>query len=91
MLELDAVTILVSVLITWGIGLAPPLLIRYAFLKRPMDRWPAISTCAAFWFFDVILFTAIGSKSKSHAALTIVAFVSFWILRRAGKAKEQTQ
>ena len=91
MLELDAATIVVSIVITWGIGLTPPLLIRYAILKRPMNKWSAIGTCAAFLFFNVILFTGLGSKSKSHAALTLVAFVSYWILRKAGKAKEQAQ
>ncbi len=91
MLEFDAVTIMVSIVLTWGIGLAPPLVIRYAILKRPMNKWPAIGTCAAFWFFNIILFTALGSKSKSHAALTFVAFVSYWILRKAAKTKEQPQ
>lgn len=91
MLELDAVTIVASIILTWGIGLAPPIVIRYAILKRPMNKWPAIGTCGAFWLFNVILFTALGSKSKTHAALTLVAFVSYWILRKARKAKEQAQ
>ncbi len=90
-MELDAATILVSIVITWGIGLAPPLLIRYAILKRPMNNRPAIGICAAFWFFNVILFTALGSQSKSHAALILVAFVSYWILRKVGKPKEVAQ
>lgn len=91
MLELDAVTVVASIILTWCIGLAPPIVIRYAILKRPMNKWPAIGTCVAFWFFDVILFTALGSKSKTHAALILVAFVSYWILRKARKAKEQAQ
>ncbi len=91
MYELDAVTIIASIIITWGIGLAPPLLIRYAILKRPMDKWPAIGTCAIFWFLNIIIFTALGSKSKTHGALTLVAFVSYWILRKAVKAKESAQ
>lgn len=88
MAELDAVTILLSFIITWGIGLAPPLLIRYIFLKRPVSRWPAIGICASFWVFNVILFTALGSKSRSHFALTLVAFVSYWLLRRSEKRSE---
>ena len=91
MLELDAVTIVASLILTWGIGLAPPIVIRYAILKRPMNKWPAIGICAAFWSFNIILFTVLGSESKTHTALTFVAFVSYWILRRAGKAKEQSQ
>lgn len=91
MLELDAVTIVASIILTWGIGLAPPIVTRYAILKRPMNEWPAIGVCAAFWLLNIALFTALGSKSKTHAALTLVAFVSYWILRKAGKAKEQAQ
>jgi hypothetical protein len=91
MAELDAVTIVASIVLTWGIGLTPPVLIRYAILRRPMNKWPAIGICAFFWFFNVILFTALGSKSKTHFALTLVAFVSYWILRKAGKVKEQSQ
>jgi len=87
-MELDVATIWVSIVITWGVGLAPPVLIRYAVLKRPMNQWPAIGTCAALWFLNVLFFTALGSKSKSHAALTLVAFVSYWILRKAGKVEE---
>ena len=56
-----------------------------------MDKWPAIGTCAIFWFLNIIIFTALGSKSKTHGALTLVAFVSYWILRKAVKAKESAQ
>ena len=88
MSEFDAVTIVTSIVITWGIGLAPPLLIRYALLKRAMNKWPAIGTCAAFWFSNIIIFTALGSKSRTHTALTLIAFVSYWILRKTSKEKE---
>lgn len=88
MYEFDTVTIIASIIITWGIGLAPPLIIRYAILKRPMDKWPAIGTCAIFWLLNIVIFTVLGSKSKTHAALTLVAFVSYWLLRKAVKVKE---
>ena len=91
MYEFDAVTIIASIVITWGIGLAPPLLIRYAILKRQMDKWPAIGTCTIFLFLNIIIFTALGSKSKTHGALTLVAFVSYWILHNSMKVKESSQ
>ena len=91
MYEFDAVTIIASIVITWGIGLAPPLLIRYAILKRQMDKWPAIGTCNIFLFLNIIIFTALGSKSKTHGALTLVAFVSYWILHNSMKVKESSQ
>lgn len=91
MYELDPVTIVASFILTWSIGLAPPLVIRYAIVKAPMDRWPAIGTCVFFWFINIIVFTSLGSHSKTHTALTLIAFVSYWILRKAGTAKEQAQ
>lgn len=82
MFELDAETIIASILLTWGIGLAPPLAIRYVILKRPIKTLSAIGICALFWFLNVILFTALGSQSKTHGALALVALVSFWLLRK---------
>lgn len=90
MSELDPLSVVFSIIITWGIGLAPPLLIRYVILKRPLSKWPAIGICAAFWVSNVILFTALGSQSKSHFVLTIVAFVSYWLLRRAAHGQKST-
>ena len=87
MYDIDASTLIVSAILTWGIGLAPPLLIRYAFLKRPIGVWPAIVVCAIFWLFNILLFTALGSRSKTHAALTLVAFASYWILRKGSSAQ----
>lgn len=80
-----AATLILSFIITWTIGLTPPLLIRYAFLRRPMAKKPAIGTAAVFWFLNIILFIAMGSESKSHAALLLIAYVSYWILRREKK------
>lgn len=73
MYELDPVTIVAIFIATWSIGLFPPILIRYAILKRPIAKWPAIGTCALFWVINIVLFTAMGSKSKTHFVLTPVA------------------
>lgn len=91
MYELDATTIIVSFVITWSIGLLPPVLIRYVFLKRPLAKWPAIGTCALFWALNIVLFTAMGSKSKTHSALALIAFVSYWILRQGTAAKTEQE
>lgn len=86
MYELSAATLLLSLLLTWSIGLLPPVLIRFLFLRRPIGKWPAIGICTFFWFFNVILFSALGSESKTHAALILVALASYWILRRERKS-----
>jgi len=77
--------LLLSFLFTWGIGLMPPLLIRLAFMRRPISKGWAIGIVALFWVFNVGIFTALGSQSKSHGALALVAFVSYAILRKGAK------
>lgn len=89
MYELDATTIIVSFVITWSIGLLPPALIRYAILKRSLAKWPALGICALFWVINIVLFTAMGSRSKTHGALVLIAFVSYWILRQGTAVKNE--
>lgn len=78
-----------SFIFTWGIGLTPPLLIRFAFMRRPISKGWAIGTVALFWVFNLVLFTALGSQSKSHGALALVAFVSYAILRKGAKKQAE--
>lgn len=87
--DFTATTLILSFIVTWTIGLTPPLLIRYAFLRRPMAKKPAIGTAALFWFLNIILFTAMGSESKTHAALLLIAYVSYWILRRERNTRRE--
>jgi hypothetical protein len=80
-----AVVLIVSFIITWTIGLIPPVLIRYVFLKQPMAKKLAIVISAVFWLLNLILFISMGSGIKSHFALMIVAYVSYYILTREKK------
>ncbi|MEI6610315.1 MAG: hypothetical protein WCO53_11310 [Deltaproteobacteria bacterium] len=92
MFELDALTLIVSFVITWSIGLSPPLLIRYIILRRPIEKWPAIGICALFWVINIVIFIAMGSKSKTHGAALLIAFMSYWLLRQGtSKTQEQEQ
>lgn len=81
--------ILFWIILTWGIGLTPPLLIRFLLLRRPMEKKYALGVVCLFWFFNLLLFTALGSKSKTHFALILVALVSYAILRK--KMNQTTQ
>jgi hypothetical protein len=85
MYGLDSTDIILSIIFTWIVGLLPPLLIRYVLLKQPITKWPAIVICVFFWLCNFVLFTSLGSKSKTHAALYLVAWVSYLILRRENK------
>lgn len=82
-----AANLLLSLVLTWGVGLAPPLLIRYVFARRPIGKGAAIGLCVLFWLFNFILFTALGSQSKAHTALVLVALASFAILRKGAAEK----
>lgn len=81
------VTIIVSFLLTWGLGLIPPIIIRYAIVRRPLTKKWAIGVVAILWMFNIALFTALGSESKTHAALFLVAWVSYIILKKEKKEK----
>jgi len=85
------ITLIVSAILTWGVGLTPPLLIRFAFLRRPISKAWAIGTAAIFWCINIILFTALGSTSKTHAALFLVAWASYAILRKGVRKQQSMQ
>jgi hypothetical protein len=77
--------LIVSFIITWSVGLTPPLLIRYAFIRKPISKKAAIPIVISFCILNIFLFTAIGSQSKSHFALFLAAVISYHILRKNGK------
>jgi len=76
----------VSFLFTWVIGLTPPCLIRFVFLKRPVSKIAAVVTSGLFIVINLVVFILLGSQSKSHMALFFVAWVSYGILRISGSA-----
>jgi hypothetical protein len=79
----DPTMLLVSFLLTWGIGLTPPLLIRYAILRRPLlNKFSAGAIAGGFLIVNIVIFTALGSKSKTNGALMLVCFASYYILRQ---------
>lgn len=80
--DLESSTIFLSILFTWLIGLAPPLFIRYVWLKRPVAIWPGVGICFGFWIFNLLFFIVMGSKSKTHGALVLVSIASFYILTK---------
>lgn len=82
-------TIIVSFVLTWGIGLIPPLLIRYVIVRKPLSKAWAIGLVAFLWMINIVIFTAIGSKSKTHAALFLVAWTSYIILKKENKVGKQ--
>ena len=86
--EYWGLTLAMSLVLTWGIGLAPPLLLRFVFFRRPFKMWSAVGTVVVFWMFNLLLFLALGSQSKTHTALLLIAMVSFFILRKGAKEQQ---
>ncbi len=85
-------SLIISVILTWGIGLAPPLIIRFVIARRPLSKGLSITLVILFWFINIVLFTALGSQSKTHAALFLVGLASYAILRKGSrrwKAKDK--
>jgi len=79
-------TLAVSFIITWGVGLTPPLLIRYAFVRRPMSKkaalWVAAGFSAFFWMVFLILESAFGEKPGTGTVWIIMFFAARWIMSR---------
>lgn len=73
---------ILSAVLTWGIGLTPPLLIRFVFLKNPLSKWGARGVVVLFFIVNLLIFTALGSQSRTHSALLLVAWASYGILRK---------
>lgn len=77
--------VILSLVLTWGIGLTPPLLIRFAIRRRPLSKAWAWGVSACFLFVNLVIFVAMGSQNKTHFALILVAWASYGILRADGK------
>lgn len=83
--EQRGLVLFLSLLFTLGVVLAPPLLIRFAIMRRPIGKGWAIGVVALFWVFNIAIFTALGSQSKSYVALALIAIASYAILRKGAK------
>lgn len=80
----------ISFLITWCIILFPPILMRLS-QREPQTKTFSIFASVILFFINIVLFTALGSQSKSHFATMIGAFVCYKILTfRYKKTTEST-
>jgi hypothetical protein len=77
--------LIVSLFWTWGIGLAPAVLIRFVIMRRPITKLSAIVTVAIWWAAMLIVGNALGSQNGPRTALVLVAIASYAILRKGGK------
>jgi hypothetical protein len=82
MYEFNTPDLIGSLILTWIIGLTPPLVFRYLIIRKPLSKRWAILVCGLFVIVNLAIFISLGSKSKSHAAVFFIAMVSYWILHR---------
>ena len=83
--EMPLPILIISFILTWGIGLSVPVLIRYVFLRKPINKIPAIVIVVILLFLQLALWTSLGSVNKSHAVLVLIAYISYGILRKRNK------
>jgi len=76
---------LFSFALTWVIGLVPPLLIRFALVRKQLSKKATYAICTILFVVNVFIFNLLGSKNYTVSVWVTVAFVSYFILRRAGK------
>lgn len=80
---------LIQFILTWIIGLLPPVFIRSLLYRKPMNKWVALLIVVFHYIFNIIFFVEfLGSQSKKHFALFLIAVVSYWILRFGYKSKK---
>ena len=80
---------LTAIALTWGVGLLPPILVRYVFLGRPLKKWPAFATVVLFWFVGSMIWFALGHTQ--NRLFTLFAAASFLILRIGVKKPLQSR
>ena len=80
-----------------ALGLAPPLLIRFLFVRRPIGKWWAIGTTVGFFIINIFLFVVLEVSLRSklliiqaYPASIFIAVVSYFILRKKLKHKSQS-
>lgn len=79
-------TLLASFLITWGLGLTPSIVVRYAVVRRPLSRksasWIAAGSSAIFWIGLSLLHHALGEEPGRGVVWIVIFFVARWIMSR---------
>ena len=89
---MNILEIIIGIVFTWIIGLLPAYLIRYKVFKKPLKKMWAIALAFVFWVVHLILITFIqesqGINDSQHTSLSFVAIISFYIMIKKNKEKE---
>jgi hypothetical protein len=83
--DLSFFDLVFSFILTWTVVLTPPAIVR-AIRRKPLGKKTAIGLSVVLYFVNVVIFSALGSQSKSHGALLVGAFFSYYVFRWQTKA-----
>lgn len=78
---MTAFDLLISFVLTWSVGLGAPAFVRYVIVRRPLLRYQALGWATGLFVAEVVLWTLLGSQSKTHAASILVAVFAYRILQ----------
>jgi hypothetical protein len=82
--------LLISFIFTWAVILTPPVIVRFIFVRGPIESMNvAAAISGGLYFINLLLFIALGSQNKSHAVLILGAIACYNILKH--ETKEQTR
>ena len=74
-----SLSVLISFLFTWVLGLAVPVLLRYKILKRPVSKGIAFLVVFIVYIVQFFISLSAGNEGR-HTALALVGIVGFGIL-----------
>jgi len=89
-LAIGGMELLLGIALTWTIILVPPMLIRWI-QGEPIIKSLAIAYSVVSSFWNLAIFVALGSQSRTHGAVWIGAFVTFWVLTRHTKKSRERE
>lgn len=91
MSDLSIIDLALFFFATWTIGLSLPLLFRFVILRKPINKWVAFATAVIWWFANITFWVWMGSQSKSHTVLFVIALVTFYILTYRPKNQSEIE
>lgn len=72
---------LISIILTWGIGLFFPALIRYVIMRRPLSKKISIFIVLLNFVFNIAVFS-ITSGDGSYPVTALIAYFAYRILHK---------
>ena len=86
MQNITAADIVISIVISWGIGLAIPLVLRFLVFKQPVKKQTTwIVVVITFFVNQMIFYSILKSANPNLLPLFLMAFVTYKILNKGYK------